>query len=100
MKNFKSPTSSDNLNNNPNKSDINSFSFIENLDKIKSPKFNDLNINSEKLDYTSDFKKQFNKEIANLTEKERLELYYQINKHAELLAKKYGLSTLKIGGNA
>lgn len=55
---------------------------------------------SENLNYVSDFKKQFNKKIASLTKEQRIEFYCRLNKQAEILAQKYGLGTLKIGGDA
>jgi len=55
---------------------------------------------SENLNYVSEFKKQFNNKIANLTKEQRIELYCRLNDQAEILAQKYGLGTLKIGGDA
>lgn len=94
MKNLKTPTSSDNLSKNFD-------DFIFNLNEEYNEEcFDDLNVNSENLNYNSDFKEKFNKKFESLTKEQRIEFLCQLQKEADLLAKKYGLSTLKIGGNA
>ena len=128
MENLKSPTSSDKINGNFNNlnfdENFSNLSFNENFsdlnfdenfnESFNDENFNDLNLNKnydldfekdkpnekDNLNFYSDFKEQFNVIYKNLTKEKQLEFLCYLQKQSDEIAEKYGLSTLKIGGNA